>query len=538
MTFHRLDLGSLDLVNADIPAEGFYFETLVDGFSLGSPEAIVSVQSSLMADGEDERWERDSNREITFTVVARGPDLAALADAERALRLELYRRNELAWTPPDGYGETTVFDVMTSRMDLVPISDTWDLQEAKPGVKERAYAVTLRCLPHGRSPVPVTQTLAAAAVSPTIIDDCSTTANWSKAPFSGEYPTIGTGTIGGESVVQFSTLSINSSSYGVSVIWSGAKPTTAYVTLDVEWSGFGSGVSVALYAGNGYYPPVASEQITLGSARFTRYYFLRPTVAGNYTFSFDGRNPDGGQGVGSHTVRVGNVGSSDQVAQTGVMSVATVGSVRAPGSVRVSRATNMPWLFLYADPQLDQFSPRIPATWSSGRAGTYVVYASNGFSNNDLIVTTVTVAGKPQSMTTRIDTEVGALTWQPVGEFDLGGRRDGLLGTITVAMTKNGAPVSSPNLRLFRLADDTSLTLLSGMTSTTSIEVLAPSVDFPSGGFWANGSAVEPQAGAFPTIVVPRTSLFAETSAGADPTVALEYHPRFHTYNAYAPDAA
>lgn len=147
---HRLDWDDLDLVNADngsglLP---YWFETLAEGYSLGSPQARKIIVANLMRDGSDSRIDGHDNRTITFRVTVCGPDLAALAAGERALVLQSAAlRSNLSWTPPDGFGATTVFTVLNTTLD--PVAD--DLAEVRSGTKRRAYDITFECQPFGRS---------------------------------------------------------------------------------------------------------------------------------------------------------------------------------------------------------------------------------------------------------------------------------------------------------------------------------------------------------------------------------------------------
>ena len=173
---HALTLGSLDLVSSDPVVESFWFKTLADGWSWGNPEATTSVIQSLMADGDHVRYDRDGNREITLRVQVNATDHRALNAGEAALRRELGKPNTVRWIPPDGWGPTTVYDVVTSWMEAAP--DDHDELRTR-----RTFEVTLVCLPHARSEHPTT--VPAIPVAPgmtgteTTIDTCSSLTGWS-----------------------------------------------------------------------------------------------------------------------------------------------------------------------------------------------------------------------------------------------------------------------------------------------------------------------------------------------------------------------
>ena len=528
MSAHRLDFAGLDLVNAD-GGGSFWFETLANGFALGSPQAVKFIVASLMRDGSLSRIDRYDNRTITFTVQICGPDLGALADGEAALSLVVVgaARQQLAWTPPDGFGYPTVFEVLNATMD--PQAD--DLAEIRPGIKRRTYALTLECEPFGHSLDLATQTLTPSAVAPTVVDDCSTTADWSKVD-PGAIGSISATTVSGETVVTF-PLNNPSTATPFDVAWSGTKPVTTYVVIDVR-QGTGSTPGqingFMLDASGNPVPPAVTETVVLSSRNYRRLYFTNPGGTAPYKFRFTTSDP-------SSTAAITSLSSADTIGIAGVMAVDTLGSVRSVGSVTCSRpGTPITSLFLYADPSLIAgFSPNAQAAWGNGRDGTYVLYAANTYVAGDVVSVSFTDSeGRVVStLPTRIDTEVAAMSWQPLGQVHLGGFQSGLIGAQTLAVTKNGAAATTPDLRLFRLADDTTLTVLDGISGET-VTVQAPSVDYPVGGIWADGVSVAPVWPGFPTVAVPSTALFAEAndSDTSPMTSTLTYFPRSHTYSA------
>lgn len=141
---HRLDFGSLDLVGRDNSAGGYRFSVLADGFDPGSPEAVRAIVATLWRDGDDSRITRFGNRATRFQVVIDGADLYAVGDGEKALAFEVGGPNLLTWTPPDGFGKPTVYEVLNSTMTPVPD----DLDELR---NRRTFAVELECRPWVRS---------------------------------------------------------------------------------------------------------------------------------------------------------------------------------------------------------------------------------------------------------------------------------------------------------------------------------------------------------------------------------------------------
>lgn len=144
-----LTLGSLDLM--DKAGTPFAVATEAEGTEWGNPQPIEVAIRSLLQDGSIVAHEGDDNREVTLRVRITAPDSAALAQGEAALMAELYKRNDLTYTPSDGWSDPTVFDVVTS--SLTHTMD--DLGEVQG---RRIYSVRLVCLPFGRSETATTVT--------------------------------------------------------------------------------------------------------------------------------------------------------------------------------------------------------------------------------------------------------------------------------------------------------------------------------------------------------------------------------------------
>lgn len=495
---------------------------------LGAPQNAADVIESLMVDGELVSSSRSGNRTLTVPVLVEGGDLLALAANEATLIQACEKaRNTFTVDPGDGFGPPTVFD--TFRIQAVHTRDS-----RYEAALMRRWDLTIPALPWGRAATLVTQTLTPAVVTPTVVDDCVSLTNWTS---SGAYPaSLSTTTYLGEDVIAASFTSVGSGFRGTVVSYSGTKPTTAFVGLDVNWDGNSNTDKVVKLQGS---TPQSSEVVTLGTGTYTRYWFATPAAASSWAFTFEQTiNGVGSSSVSVSTWRIANLVSSADVGNSGVMSVDTLGSVRSVGSVTLSRATAITWAMVYADPQLDQFSPSVQGTWKYGRAGTYVVYAASGsFVAGDVVSLTFTDSASRAVTTaqTEITAEVAALPFQPIGTVELGGFQTGLIGVQTVTATKNGASATAPSLRLFRLADDTTLTYLAGM-SGTSLVLQAPSVDYHVGGAWMDGVDVRGKivSPGFPVIEVPRTALYVEAnnSAAAPVTSTLAYYDAYHTYSA------
>lgn len=145
-----LVLGDLNLIDKD--GSPFAVELLAEGTEWGNPLPEEVAIQSLLQDGDLVEHTRDGNREQALRIVIKASDSAALAEGEAALMAELYKRNTLTYTPADGWGPPTVFDVVTSSLQQIPD----DLAEVRAG--ERHYSVRVISLPFGRSVDEVTFT--------------------------------------------------------------------------------------------------------------------------------------------------------------------------------------------------------------------------------------------------------------------------------------------------------------------------------------------------------------------------------------------
>ncbi|WP_292605981.1 hypothetical protein [Nocardioides sp. REDSEA-S30_B4] len=150
----------------------------VYGLRRGRPVPVTSVVDSLIQDGSFERLDRHDNREQQVILAIESSDSLALAEYEAAMFLEAQKpRNELRWTPPDGFGATGVFDVLWADLEFLD-TDMWDLEEVQLG--RRNYLLTFRCLPFARSVDPFTVTgVTSTGTTTTTINDATSATGWS-----------------------------------------------------------------------------------------------------------------------------------------------------------------------------------------------------------------------------------------------------------------------------------------------------------------------------------------------------------------------
>lgn len=509
---HRLDVasaqGTLDLVNADGHRAAFWFRTLAGGFDLGTPEAVKVIVESLMRDGDDSRISRHGNRSVTFQVQICGADLAAVAEGEAALWRVLSGRAEVTWTPPDGFGEPTVFEVLNAALS----HRVDDVAEVRVGVKRRLYEVTLECAPWGRSVDQETVVFSTAVATPAVVDDCTSTGSW--ALDAGG--TMTTTTYSGESALALVEATM--------LRWAGAMPSANYVALDVV-----AGRTVELVAGTTL-PPLLSQPLFNG---YVRHWFNTPS-SGSLRFRI----------TGASTAYVATLVASSTL--PGVLAADVAGSVRTAGSLVLSRSgtssdRKLQWVQVYADPMLaGGFIPSTAASWQYGWEGTYVAYEALALgAGGEGDVVSVTLDG--QTVQSRLDALTAGLPWRPIGELQLGGYKSGLAraaGATSGATVKvNGSTVTT-DVRLFRKHEDASLTYLApGLVNT--VEIATPSLDLPQGGIYGDDVALTGPATApspeWPLIPAGRMLIWLDAYNVTSSRVVdaeLTYYPRWHTYAA------
>lgn len=247
---HSLFLGGLDLIGDGF--DSFKIETIAEGMSFGSADPQDVVTKTLLQDGSSVATDRWDNREIVFGVLISGPDLIAVGAGEKALYAELARRNTLTWTPPDGWGPPTVYDVLTSWADF----DFDDWGEMEPGTIGRRFAIRLTCLPWGRDvEKTVVSAIANGETPPPVVestvDACSSTTGWSTPPSN----TL--------SIVSGRLRATTSNVYAVTLTRTGSVDfsTTPWLAVDYLPADAATHSSAQVYATFGSAPPVPSTAI-------------------------------------------------------------------------------------------------------------------------------------------------------------------------------------------------------------------------------------------------------------------------------------
>lgn len=172
---YSLRFGDMDF-SPQAQLEDVEFQVL--GISRGEVVPVTVVADSMMRDGADERIDHWENRDQSLLIGIKAADSDLQATAEHDLWLECQKpRNELAWTPPDGYGETTVFDVLWAGLKFRDDTDSWDLDELRGF---RVWQLTPRVLPFGHSDTEVIDDGLVAGGTPvtTVISDGTSATGW------------------------------------------------------------------------------------------------------------------------------------------------------------------------------------------------------------------------------------------------------------------------------------------------------------------------------------------------------------------------
>ena len=532
-------LGGLELAGSreDRQSGGYWFETLADGWDLGEPEAVKVVFASLAADGDDERVTRHGNRTVAFQVAVCGPDTLATAAGERALRLAMGRRTELVFTPPDGFGESAVFDVLNATMKY----DADDFALTRSEVRV-VYAVTLTCEPFTRPVDPVTVSLTYGASAPTTLDDGSSVSGWSSP--DGPLSAV---TISSETAVKLAPTSPPQApappgsmrSYRVTRAGLALPSAQPYLAVDLGITGSGApglspgylGWPVPMYlmiAGQKI-APVASLQLPNG---FKRFWF--PHSLAGTTQTVDLVPIVGGSFYGLDGVYVGGVYAYATPPDGGTMLVDIAGSERSPLSLRVRSGGGLGTLLMFSDPALLEFgyNPVDPATWGNAPSGSYTVLCTRATSWSTSLHTLKlgTLESKSVAMS---DTPGSALMF----DFDLGARRDGRIGAVGTVLI-DGATLTASGTKAYLLRNEPGVTAVTYLNAVPHSYVF---IDAPTaggaGGVWggalADGSdavSLAPAADVleWPLGTPPAMPLFLAANTSISATVT--HYPAHHTF--------
>lgn len=167
--------GALNLIgtDAEITNSGYRFWVLDEDGDLGNPEAIEQTIISWLQDGAIVAQRGYDNREIFLQVMVEGSTGTNLALGDAALMLETGKTNTLTYSPADPSAPTSVFSVVTSKLEQVTRAQT-------ERTNEHVYGLRITAEPFARSATMTTVAMPAPSGSQTItsVDDCTSFTNW------------------------------------------------------------------------------------------------------------------------------------------------------------------------------------------------------------------------------------------------------------------------------------------------------------------------------------------------------------------------
>ncbi|MCL8026307.1 hypothetical protein [Nocardioides bruguierae] len=156
--------------------DGERVRVTVNGLQRGSVVPVISVIDSLMQSSIEvvSGWE---NRDQQVILTLEGPDSDALAEYEERLHLATAQAmNTLTWTPNDGFGAPTAFDILWARLEGDEAAG-WDDREV---ANRRRWILTFRAEPHARSTeLVVDEALSQDGAAGALINGCESLTGWS-----------------------------------------------------------------------------------------------------------------------------------------------------------------------------------------------------------------------------------------------------------------------------------------------------------------------------------------------------------------------
>lgn len=344
--FPTFRFGSIDLTS--------YPYAVVFGSDRGAPESVVESVTSALRDGSLTRVTKYDNRTVTIPVLIEGPTLGDLSEHEAALVAEAMKpRNEFTFNPGDGFAADSVYDTFTA--DLVPEYD--DDLEANG---YRRFSLTFTAFPWPRSAEKVVSP-AVAAGSPTVVDDGSSTANWSTPVPAGA----------SLSVVSGAVRSTYSRAAGAAALRRTAAISTTtekYVSVDWKSSAAGAGLFRTSAAPSVNLPEIRRAPGAV--AGFTRSWYEVPESVSSLSWvEFGVTHP---AASGSATLEIDRVQASATIpvfgtARQSVRSIVPGGSVPAEGTIMVQHETaGLGETIVFSHPAEGGYAPPLRPWWHDG----------------------------------------------------------------------------------------------------------------------------------------------------------------------------
>lgn len=325
---HSLTFGDLVWVEAGAnPPDdsGIIYRVQAQDATFGTAVPVTVALLWLGRAGAPVSWDSTPNREPVFRITVEADDSDLLARGEKALQLQCEQPTTLAWTPPDGAGEPSVFDIVWSHLE--PIFDRDGLtgvgmEEAV--IRTRTYVVRMQALPYARGVDLVVTPAAVGTATETVIDDGTSAVGWQDG--LGGTPTVVSGALQSTHFQLLKTAGLGSLTAG------------RYLTVTWQATYSPSGLTMQLNSSPTQYgSPIA----TVVSGGWTTTYFTIPAGVTTSNFFAFYANPNGATG----TLSIDKIAMWTDVpffgsARQKAMSLVPGGSVRTQGSIHVSHASS------------------------------------------------------------------------------------------------------------------------------------------------------------------------------------------------------
>ncbi|GAA2008136.1 hypothetical protein [Nocardioides kribbensis] len=521
MSDYSLILGDLDL-SPKSQGSGDY-EYSVYAFQRSRPEPRINIVSSLLADGAIETKTGYENRTITFLIGISAPNSDALARGEQEVFREIQKgENTLYWTPNDGVGATTVFDVQWGDIEFAE-PDDWDLDEMRG---DRYYTVTLRCTAFGHSALLQTFT-ASAVVNParTVVSDGSSVSGWT---FNPSTTALAPSTDSGRTALKVTGLAWtvgtpNRSESGAVSPSVGPVPS---VSIDYRRRSLNDTVSfyIVTPTGDRLRTPALTQVSTEG---FTRYHFNTADITTAFRLRLYVEHADAGTPpIVYYVDEFATQAAVPALAtRTSLRSVDIEGSVRTPGTLTISHAsTALSDVLALSCPDLARgyipdlrrfrtsggsissdsaaisgsseplsgtpFTARVP--YAMYEPGLYTVVARIRTTG----VGTATVTAKDGSLAPASSTATCILPntssiyqWVTVGRIHLPPRNYGPMNAGQFDISLTGSTSATVDDVWVIPVKDSALTLTSTALTNRRLTLASPSLDYPGGASWVGDAA-------------------------------------------------
>lgn len=364
---HRLRFGDIDLIHT---WSGGSIETLADDATFGNPQPVEVAIRSLLQDGSIVVTQNYDNREAFFRIKFKGADSKQLAELEARLFAAVGKRSTLTWSQFDGFGAPTVFDVVTSSVEVADIDDVDELN------LQRVYGLRLVLLPFGRSEAEVSITSLGFLASPTTVDinTCGATTGWVGSPGAVSTTSGYVETVSSLSTNQIKEFSLTLTTAAVNMT------TTPYLIIDWQKGGH---VGYGTRPYRAYADGVELTKIADGTSPtgFRRTWFACPdtsiTVIKFWLYLKGTFN-------GTARLQVDNVARTDSPPGLGsakqrYQSVEIAGSARAQASIEISDPTDSLGDCLVYTSEVDAgLQPAMRKWKTSGGADTADVFLVSG----------------------------------------------------------------------------------------------------------------------------------------------------------------